>query len=143
MSIIGQGVAQGGTYTNNKPGVAAAYATLKLLESQPILETIHKRGKRLMEGFEKIFREAGITASVHGYPAMFSFAVGKEKVSEQRDWADTDHDYYLRLVEAAIERGIMPDHDPREPWFLCYSHTDELIDETLNVMEDVVKSVKR
>ena len=28
MSIIGQGVAQGGTYTNNKPGVAGAYATL-------------------------------------------------------------------------------------------------------------------
>ena len=27
MSIIGQGVAQGGTYTNNKPGVAGAYAT--------------------------------------------------------------------------------------------------------------------
>ncbi len=32
MSIIGHGVAQGGTYTNNKPGVAGAYATLKLAE---------------------------------------------------------------------------------------------------------------
>jgi len=143
MSIIGQGVAQGGTYTNNKPGVAAAYATLKLLQSQPILETIRQRGKRLMDGFEKIFREAGIPASVHGYPAMFSFAVGKEKVTEQRDWADTEQDYYLKLVEAAMERGVMPDHDPREPWFLCYSHTDELIDETLNVMADVVKKVNR
>jgi glutamate-1-semialdehyde 2,1-aminomutase len=32
MSIIGHGVAIGGTYTNNKPGVAAAYTTLKLLK---------------------------------------------------------------------------------------------------------------
>ena len=44
MSIIGQGVAQGGTFNNNKPGVAAAYATLGLLQRQPILETIARRG---------------------------------------------------------------------------------------------------
>jgi glutamate-1-semialdehyde aminotransferase len=38
---------------------------------------------------------------------------------------------------------VMPDHDPREPWFLCYSHSDADIDETLNVMADVVRAVKR
>ena len=64
---------------------------------------------------------------------------GVEKVTNQRDWNESDKDYYLRLVEAAIERGVMPDHDPREPWFLCYSHGDADIDETLNVMRDVVK----
>jgi len=47
------------------------------------------------------------------------------------------------VCEAAIERGVMPDHDPREPWFLCYAHTDAEIDETLNVMQDVVKVVNR
>jgi glutamate-1-semialdehyde aminotransferase len=42
----------------------------------------------------------------------------------------------------AIERGVMPDHDAREPWFLCYSHTDADVDETLNVYADIVKKVK-
>jgi glutamate-1-semialdehyde aminotransferase len=37
----------------------------------------------------------------------------------------------------------MPDHDPREPWFLCYAHSDADIDETLNVMTEAVRSVKR
>ncbi len=46
-------------------------------------------------------------------------------------------------MEAAYERGVMPDYDPREPWFLCYAHTDADIDETLNVMADAVKAVKR
>ena len=54
MSIIGQGVAQGGTYTNNKPGVAAAYATLTLLKSKPILKTIESAGQRLMDGLKDI-----------------------------------------------------------------------------------------
>ncbi len=143
MDVIGKGVAQGGTYNNNKPGVAAAYATLKLLKEQPILETIDARGKRLMQGFKQIFNQAGINASVHGYPAMFSFAVGTEKVIAQRDWQETERDYYLRLVDYAIQRGVMPDHDPREPWFLCYSHSDSDIDETLNVMSDAIKNVNR
>jgi glutamate-1-semialdehyde 2,1-aminomutase len=143
MQIVGRGVSQGGTYNNNKPGVAAAYATLSLLQSQPILETIARRGQRLMDGLKAIFAEAGIPACFNGYPAMFSFALGVETVTNQRDWNESEKEYYLRLVEAAIERGVMPDHDPREPWFLCYSHSDVEIDETLNVMQEVVKSVKR
>jgi glutamate-1-semialdehyde 2,1-aminomutase len=143
MSIIGKGVAQGGTYNNNKPGVAAAVATLKLLKEKPILETIEVRGKKLMHGLKEIFVREDMPVSVHGYPAMLSFAVGTEKVTGQRDWQETEREYYLRLVEYAIDRGVMPDHDPREPWFLCYSHTDEDINETLNVMTDAVKNVKR
>jgi glutamate-1-semialdehyde 2,1-aminomutase len=143
MEIIGRGVAQGGTFNNNKPGVAAAYATLSILDTQPILKTIAQRGQRLMDGLQKIFREANIPICINGYPAMFSFAVGLETVSNQREWNESEKDYYLRLVDAAIQRGVMPDHDPREPWFLCYMHGEPEIDETLNVMQDVVKAVKR
>lgn len=143
MSVIGKGVAQGGTYNNNKPGVAAAYATLKILKEKPVIETIETRGRKLMKGLKDIFTEAGIPASVHGYPAMLSFAVGTDHVSGQRDWQKTERDYYLRLVDYAIGRGIMPDYDPREPWFLCYSHSEEDIDETLNVMNDAVSKVSR
>jgi glutamate-1-semialdehyde 2,1-aminomutase len=143
MQIIGDGVAQGGTFNNNKPGVAAAVATLKLIKEKPILETIEARGKKLIHGLKDIFTHAGIPVSVHGYPAMLSFAVGTEKVIGQRDWHHTERDYYLRLVEYAIERGVMPDHDPREPWFLCYSHSDADINLTLNVMADAVRDVKR
>ncbi len=143
MSIIGHGVAQGGTYTNNKPGVAAAYATLKLMQEKPILKTIVQRGQRLMNGLKDIFDDNGIPVAMSGYPAMFSFAIGVEQVTCQRDWSKSDQEYYLRLAEMAMERGVMPDHDAREPWFLCYSHTDADIDETLNVYADVVKQAKK
>jgi glutamate-1-semialdehyde 2,1-aminomutase len=142
MSIIGHGVSQGGTYTNNKPGVAAALATLKILKEKPVLETIAARGRRLMAGLGDIFAENSIPAVLSGYPAMFSFALGVESVTCQRDWSKSDQDLYLQLVEKAIECGIMPDHDAREPWFLCYSHSEADIDETLNVYADIVKKVK-
>lgn len=143
MSIIGHGVAQGGTYTNNKPGVAAAYATLKLLKTKPIIATIQKRGKRLMDGLKDIFEENNVPVVMSGTGAMFSFALGVESVTCQRDWAKSDQAMYIKLAEAAIERGIMPDPDAREPWFMCYGHSEADVDETLNVYADVVKKVKR
>jgi len=143
MSIIGHGVAQGGTFTNNKPGVAAAWATLTILKREPVIKTIEKRGKCLMDGIGKIFIEEGIPFCMNGYPAMFSFAIGVEKVTDQRSWNESEKEYYLRLIEAMIERGVMPDHDPREPWFLCYSHSDADIDTTLTVVREAIKTVKR
>ncbi len=143
MSIIGHGVGHGGTYTNNKPGVAAAAATLRLLKEKPILRTIRERGSRLMQGLQEIFEENGIPVLMSGFPAMFSFAIGITDVTSQRDWDKSDRGLYVKLVEMAIDRGVMPDIDPREPWFLCYEHNDKDIDETLQVYADIVKSAKR
>jgi len=143
MSIIGHGVAQGGTYTNNKPGIAAAWATLEILRTRPVLKDIEARGRRLMAGLKAIFDGQGIPTCFSGYPSMFSFSVGVDRITCQRDWSETEKDYYLRLVDAAIERGVMPDHDPREPWFLCYAHSEADIDRTLEVYQEVVKTVNR
>jgi len=143
MSIIGQGVAHGGTYTNNKPGVAGAFATLSLLKRKPILKSIEKRGQRLMDGLKVIFEENEIPAVFTGYPAMFSFSLGVDVVTNQREWAKSDHTMVLAIAEKAIEKGVMTDHDAREPWFLCYEHSEADIDETLNVYADIVKQVKK
>lgn len=143
MSIIGRGVAQGGTYTNNKPGIAGAFATLSLLKSKPILKTIEKRGQRLMGGLKEIFDENNIPSVFTGYPAMFSFSLNIDSVTCQRDWSNSDHDLYLKITEKAIARGVMPDFDSREPWFLCYEHSEADIDETLNVYAEAVKELKR
>ncbi|MFZ5818842.1 MAG: guanitoxin biosynthesis PLP-dependent transaminase GntE [Chloroflexota bacterium] len=143
MGIIGHGVAQGGTYTNNKPGVAAAWATLKMLKEKSALKTIEKRGKRLMDGIDQILTEEGLPHAMNGYPAMFSYALGVEKATSQRTWNESDKDYYLELVDALIERGVMPDHDAREPWFLCYAHSDKDIDDTLAIFREAVKASKK
>jgi glutamate-1-semialdehyde 2,1-aminomutase len=143
MSIIGHGVSQGGTFTNNKPGVAAAWATLKILQREPVLKTIEKRGQRLIAGITSILNEANLPFSMQGYPAMFSFAIGVEQLSDQRTWQKSETDYYLAIVEALVERGVMPDHDAREPWFLCYSHNEKDIDDTLTAMREAVKQAER
>jgi glutamate-1-semialdehyde aminotransferase len=39
-----------------------------------------------------------------------------------------------------IARGAMPEADGREPWFLCYSHSERDIADTLTAFEDSVKA---
>jgi glutamate-1-semialdehyde aminotransferase len=42
-----------------------------------------------------------------------------------------------------IKRGVMPDADGREPWFLCYALSEEDVSETLNIFNDSVKDAKK
>jgi glutamate-1-semialdehyde aminotransferase len=80
---------------------------------------------------------------MNGYPAMFSFGLGVKQVTCQREWDKSDKDLYIKLAEMAIERGVMPDHDAREPWFLCYEHSEADIDDTLSVYAEIVKIAKK
>ena len=36
---------------------------------------------------------------------------------------------------------VLVDDDPREPWFMSYSHDAKVIGETLNIVEDAVRQV--
>jgi glutamate-1-semialdehyde 2,1-aminomutase len=143
MDIVGKGVAHGGTYTGNIVSAAAVDATLSLLQEQPILESIAEHGRKLQAGIKDIFEEADIPVLITGHPTMFSMNFGVEKLTGQRDWAKSDYGYYEKLAAAALKRGVLVDIDPREPWFLSYSHSDADIDETLNILADAIKSVER
>jgi glutamate-1-semialdehyde 2,1-aminomutase len=141
MAMIEPGaLAHGGTYIGNVVGTAAADATLAILEDEPIIETIGRRGERLMHEIDGILSRAGIPHAMTGLPPMFSFVLGVEEAPiDFRGYIAGDGELYERMINALIENGAMPDNDGREPWFLCYSHTDELIDETLTMFEDAVR----
>jgi glutamate-1-semialdehyde 2,1-aminomutase len=144
MSVVGPGsVAHGGTYTGNVPGTAAAEATLEILERQDILGSIAQRGKKLMTGIDRILTDAGIAHAIMGPPQMFGFVVGLDTAPrDYREALASDHELYERIAAGLIERGVMAEMDFREPWFLCYEHSDADIDETLNAFADAVKAAK-
>ena len=104
---------------------------------------IEARGRKLMDGLKEIFEDSDIPVVMSGFPAMFSFALGVQEVTCQRDWDKSDKALYVRLVEMAIERGIMPDVDAREPWFMCHGHSDKDVEDTLQVYAELVKVAKR
>ncbi len=143
--VIGYGlVAQGGTYCGNVAGLAAADATLELLEDGQVLETIRQRGKQLQEGLSSILTETDIPHLISGPPAMFGILLTEaEEIHDFRDFAKTNATLYEEMVMALIDHGVIPDPDAREPWFLCYSHSDADIDETFTYFEEAVREAKK
>jgi glutamate-1-semialdehyde 2,1-aminomutase len=143
MTIEPGRLAHGGTYSGNVVGAAAADKTLDILEKQPILETINQRGKALMSGIGDILTEQDIPHVVTGVPSMFGIFLGKdEEPRDFRDYLDGDGELYEAIGMGLNRRGVQPDSDGREPWFLCYALSQEDVDETLNIFNDAVKEAK-
>ncbi|NOX63281.1 MAG: aspartate aminotransferase family protein [Chloroflexi bacterium] len=144
MTIEPGAMAHGGTYSGNMAGVAAAAATLRILEEEPVIETINRRGQRLMSGIDEILTDAGIPHSVTGAPPMFSLFLGSNDAPKDfREYLSGDGDLYEEIAMELIQRGVQPDADGREPWFLCYALSEEDVDFTLNAFEDAVKAAKK
>ena len=143
MSVIGGGsVTHAGTFSANGSSMAAAKAVLEVLSSSPVLEGIKNRGQRLKDGMHQILNAADIKHQMTGHPSMQGFILTDQPVNEVRDLAHHDEEMYEKIMDYLYTHGVWPENDAREPWFLCESHTDEIIDETLNKFEDAVKSAK-
>jgi glutamate-1-semialdehyde 2,1-aminomutase len=144
MTIQPGKMAHGGTYSGNVVGVAAADATLEILENEPVIETINARGTALMEGIDEILTEQGIPHVVTGVPSMLSILLGMEdEPHEFRDYIKGDGDLYEAIALELIARGVMPDSDGREPWFLCYALSEDDVAYTLDAFNEAVKAAKR
>ncbi|MBK8799721.1 MAG: aminotransferase class III-fold pyridoxal phosphate-dependent enzyme [Anaerolineales bacterium] len=67
MAMVEPGrVAHGGTYCGNVVAATAAAATLEIIETQPVIETIFANGRRLMDGIHAILTHVGVPHVVSG-----------------------------------------------------------------------------
>jgi glutamate-1-semialdehyde 2,1-aminomutase len=141
MSVIEPGrMAHGGTYCGNAAGVAAALATLEVIETTDALKTVAARGKRLMEGIDEILTEAGLEHALTGVPAMFSFVLGlSHPPREYRDLQAVDVEHYKALQTGMRARGVEYERDAKEPWFVCEAHSEADVEVTLSALAEAVK----
>jgi glutamate-1-semialdehyde 2,1-aminomutase len=142
MNEIAPGkIPHGGTYAANVVAMAAADAVLDLIEAGE-LKKVDAHGKKLMAGWRKILDKKGISAVIQGPAAMPGMVFTKKEVCTQyRDWAESDHGTYEAIIESMIDKGVMPDPDSREPWFISSMHTDADADMALDVFEKAITEV--
>jgi glutamate-1-semialdehyde 2,1-aminomutase len=134
-------IPHGGTYAGNAVATAAACATLDEIAAGA-LDRVDSHGKKLMAGIEAIFKRVGVPAIVQGPPSMFGIVfTERQSVRDYRDWADSDHDTYEEVILHLFDKGVMPDKDCREPWFISASHSDQDAELVLNAFEQALKEV--
>ena len=141
MDVIGGGsVTHAGTFGANGVSMAAANAVIDILNETPVLKDLSKRGLRLKEGLDQVLTDADLPHQMCGHPNIQGFLITDKKVQEVRDLAYSDDVLYETIMNNMYNRGVWIEDDPREPWFLCEAHTEEIIDKTLNIFQESVKA---
>ncbi len=141
MDMFASGhVMHGGTYNSQSIAMAATVATLKALRQPGTYEKLERQGARLMRGVKTAFADAGITATVTGFPAIFHVGLGlAEPARNYRDLLANDRAGYVKLTTALLGRGVRALE--RGAWFISTEHDDGVIDETLTALKGAVAAL--
>ena len=122
MAMLPDKMSHGGTYAGNRVAAAAGVRTLEILRDTPALETIRMVGERIQAELRRIIEARGLPFVFTGHPSMFGIMFTEHVPYEYRDWAKSDHELYDAVAVGMQTRGVMPEPDSREPWFLCEAH---------------------
>jgi glutamate-1-semialdehyde 2,1-aminomutase len=107
------------------------------------LDVVAERGRELQSAIAEVLERAGRPFVISGHPALFNFWFSEKPPREWRDWLFSDHSFYGKVAEGLIQRGVMPEPDAREPWYMSAAHSTQDILETANALEDSVREAMR
>ncbi len=145
MAWIADGrVVHAGTMNSGQPSVAAALATIEVLERENAHAKLHRLGTRLRDGLRAAAKDVGQPLRVQGPGPMFhaGFVAPGQENEPVRDLRDTyryDKGQYARFVEGMQERGIRL--IGRGLWYVSAAHTEAEIDHTIATAADVLREM--
>ncbi|WP_171074128.1 aspartate aminotransferase family protein [Nonomuraea basaltis] len=132
-------IAHAGTFNSQPVGIAAAEATLRVLDErrEEVYGTLYARGSALMEGLRAAADKAGVPMLVDGPGPVFqTYFTGAPAVRDYRGFAATDRAMMAGLHAALLDRGV--NIVPRGLWFLSTAHTEADIAATVDAFADAL-----
>lgn len=131
--IMEASVFTSGTYWVSSLEMAASLATIKELEETKAIEKIWYIGEKFQKGLNNLVEKFQIEAEVVGVPCQpfLRFKDSRIGAIEKKTF------FYLE----AARRGVF--FHPYHHWFITASHTDEIIDQTLEILTKCFEFAKK
>jgi glutamate-1-semialdehyde 2,1-aminomutase len=143
MQLIVDGkVVHAGTMNSGHASVAAAWATIEVLERDRVHERLFALGERLMTGLREAARETGHAVLIQGPGPMFH--MGFTTAALVRDLRDTfayEKARYAEFVRRMQDRGIRL--IGRGLWYLSGAHTEAEIEHCVDTARAVLGEMAR
>jgi len=141
MSLIEDAkVIHAGTMNSSNATVAAALATIEVLESENPYERIFRYGRKLMDGLKEAAAQSNQNLLVQGLGPMFN--IGFTHLDAVNDYRDT-----LAFDRAKLGKFIAGMHDKkiriigRGLWYISAAHTEEDIDHAIETSAEVLSKM--
>lgn len=136
VSPVGK-VYQAGTLSGNPIAMAAGLTQLKYLyDHQEIYTDLEKKGEKLYKGMEKIVRDKGLPYHLNHFASLGSLFFTEEEVVDYASAKTADTAAFSEYFKGMLARGIHMAPSQFEAMFLSAAHTEEVIDATLEAVEN-------
>jgi glutamate-1-semialdehyde 2,1-aminomutase len=130
----------GGTYNANAVGVAAALATIEILEDPGVYAHLFALGERMRSGLAAVARDAGVAACVSGYGSVFVLLFMDGPLRSYEDCLRNDAALFLEYRRQLRDRGVfeMPENVGRS--HVMWRHTEADVDRTLELAAEALRA---
>lgn len=133
-------VIHAGTMNSSNATVAAALATIQVLEEQQPYDRMFSYGIKLMEGLRLAAAETGHDLLVQGMGPMFNISFTKaKKVKEYRDTFSADRTKLNVFIAGMHDRGVRI--IGRGLWYISAAHTEQDIQFALEKAREVLRVI--
>ena len=141
MSLIAESkVIHAGTMNAGHPSVAAALATISILEREAPHARMFALGQRLMSGLRQAAADAGHQMLVQGPGPMFVTAfTDRDVFRDHRDTLTADRARLGRFVAGMHDAGVRV--IGRGLWYISAVHTDAEIDHAIATAREVLSAM--
>jgi glutamate-1-semialdehyde 2,1-aminomutase len=135
-------VYQAGTLSGNPLAVAAALATLELLDA-PAYRRLEQVTEQLAHGLGEAADAAGVPLTVQRVPGLLTPFFSEQPVRDYLAASNCDLDGYGAWCRGLLARGVYPPASQFEAWFPSLAHTQRDIERTVSAAGDAFEELGR
>jgi glutamate-1-semialdehyde 2,1-aminomutase len=133
-------VYQAGTLSGNPVAMAAGLKTLELIAQAGFYQDLTAKTEKLTSGLKERAAQAGIALTTNSVGGMFGLFFSPEKqVCRFAQVIQCDQDLFRRFFHQMLEQGIYLAPSAFEAGFVSAAHTDEDLEQTLDIAAAVFK----
>ena len=134
-------VYQAGTLSGNPVAMAAGLATLNALNADGFYDRLAETTHTMVSGVVDLASEAGIAMQGVSAGGMFGLFFADKPVTSFADVTACDEDIFKRFFHAMLSRGIYLAPSMYEAGFVSSTHTEAVIDKTLEAAKASLHSL--
>jgi glutamate-1-semialdehyde 2,1-aminomutase len=132
---------QAGTLSGNPLAMTAGLLTLRRLRDQKIYETLEQRSARLCDGLSQAAAEAGLQTVTNRVGSMWTSFFTGEPVTNWATANQSNRELYGRFFHAMLNEGVYLAPSQFEAGFVSITHTDAIIDETIEAARKAFRTI--
>lgn len=132
---------QAGTLSGNPLAMTAGIETLKKLSEPGVHDKLEQNSKKLVEGITAAAEKHGHAISGGYAGGMFGWFFVEGPVKNFQDATKSDSAKFAKWHRMMLERGVYLAPSMYEAGFMSLAHTDEDIEKTIAIADDVLSQL--